>query len=98
MARKLAVLFDGTWNTTKDRTNVIRLCELTPTTECHVGVYIPSATPLPRIRVCVAGTKSTPPGNGPFNRCPKLWKENQRYAIIPPPRGIEERRDCKWSQ
>ena len=49
MARKLAVLFDGTWNTTKDRTNVIRLCELTPTTECHVGVYIPSATPLPRI-------------------------------------------------
>ena len=28
MPRKLAVLFDGTWNTTKDRTNVVRLCEL----------------------------------------------------------------------
>jgi uncharacterized protein (DUF2235 family) len=28
MPRKLAVLFDGTWNTTKDRTNVIRLSEL----------------------------------------------------------------------
>jgi len=28
MPRKLAVLFDGTWNTTKDRTNVLRLSEL----------------------------------------------------------------------
>jgi uncharacterized protein (DUF2235 family) len=28
MARKLAVLFDGTWNTVKDHTNVVRLAEL----------------------------------------------------------------------
>jgi len=28
MARKLAVLFDGTWNNVKDRTNVVRLAEL----------------------------------------------------------------------
>lgn len=31
MARKLSVLFDGTWNTTQDRTNVIRLSELIAT-------------------------------------------------------------------
>ena len=32
MPRKLAVLFDGTWNSTKDRTNVIKLSELLSTT------------------------------------------------------------------
>ena len=31
MPRKLAVLFDGTWNTIKDRTNVVRLAELLAT-------------------------------------------------------------------
>ena len=31
MNRKLAVLFDGTWNTIKDRTNVVRLSELLAT-------------------------------------------------------------------
>jgi len=31
MPRKLAVLFDGTWNTIKDRTNVVRLAELIAT-------------------------------------------------------------------
>jgi len=31
MARKLAVLFDGTWNTTQGRTNVVRLCKLIAT-------------------------------------------------------------------
>ena len=31
MARKLAVLFDGTSNTTQGRTNVVRLCKLIAT-------------------------------------------------------------------
>jgi len=37
MVRKLAVLFDGTWNSTKDRTNVIRLCELIAATGSDGG-------------------------------------------------------------
>jgi len=41
MPRKLAVLFDGTWNTTKDRTNVIRLSELIATTGSDGGEQIP---------------------------------------------------------
>jgi uncharacterized protein (DUF2235 family) len=41
MARKLAVLFDGTWNTTKDRTNVVRLCELFATTGSDGGEQLP---------------------------------------------------------
>jgi hypothetical protein len=32
MARKLTVLFDRTWNTTKDRTNSVRLSKLIDTT------------------------------------------------------------------
>ncbi len=41
MARKLAVLFDGTWNTTKDRTNVIRLAELIATTSGDGSEQLP---------------------------------------------------------
>ena len=41
MPRKLAILFDGTWNTTKDRTNVIRLAELIATTGNDGGEQLP---------------------------------------------------------
>jgi uncharacterized protein (DUF2235 family) len=41
MPRKLAVLFDGTWNTTKDRTNVIRLSELIAATGSDGGEQLP---------------------------------------------------------
>jgi len=41
MARKLTVLFDGTWNTTKDRTNVVRLSELIATTGSDGGEQLP---------------------------------------------------------
>lgn len=41
MARKLSILFDGTWNTTKDRTNVIRLSELIATTGSDGGEQLP---------------------------------------------------------
>jgi len=41
MARKLAVLFDGTWNTIKDRTNVIRLAELIAATSRDGSEQIP---------------------------------------------------------
>jgi len=36
MARKLTVLFDGTWDTTKDHTSVLRLFKLIDTT-CSDG-------------------------------------------------------------
>lgn len=41
MSRKLVVLFDGTWNTTKDRTNVIRLTELIATGDGDGGEQLP---------------------------------------------------------
>lgn len=41
MSRKLAVLFDGTWNTTKDRTNVVRLSELIAITDSDGGEQLP---------------------------------------------------------
>jgi len=58
MARKLTVLFDRTWNTTKDRTNGVRLSKLIDTTSSDdeqlppyydkgVGTYVlnrPSST------------------------------------------------------
>jgi len=42
MPRKLAVLFDGTWNTTKDRTNVVHLSELIAATGSDDGEQLPS--------------------------------------------------------
>ena len=41
MARKLAVLFDGTWNRTNDRTNVIKLSELIAATGSDGGDQLP---------------------------------------------------------
>ena len=41
MPRKLAVLFDGTWNTTRDRTNVVRLSELIAATGSDGGEQLP---------------------------------------------------------
>ena len=41
MARKLTVLFDGIWNTAKDRTNVVRLSKLIDTTSSHGGEQLP---------------------------------------------------------
>ena len=41
MARKLTVLFDGTWSTTKDRTNVVRLSELIATTGSDGSEQLP---------------------------------------------------------
>ena len=41
MARKLTVLFYGTWNTTKDRTNVVRLSKLIDTTSSDGDEQLP---------------------------------------------------------
>jgi uncharacterized protein (DUF2235 family) len=41
MARKLSVLFDGTWNTTKDRTNVLKLAELIATASSDGSDQLP---------------------------------------------------------
>ncbi|HWR87109.1 MAG TPA: DUF2235 domain-containing protein [Acidiferrobacterales bacterium] len=41
MARKLTVLFDGTWNTTKDRANCVRLSKLIDTTSSDGDKQLP---------------------------------------------------------
>jgi uncharacterized protein (DUF2235 family) len=41
MARKLVVLFDGTWNTIKDHTNVVRLAELIAATSDDGSEQLP---------------------------------------------------------
>ena len=41
MPRKLAVLFDGAWNTTKDSTNVVRLSGLIAATGSDGGEQLP---------------------------------------------------------
>jgi len=41
MARKLTVLFDRTWNTTKDRTNGVRLSKLIDTTSSDSDEQLP---------------------------------------------------------
>jgi len=41
MARKLTVLFDRTWNTTKDRTNGVRLSKLIDTTSSDGDEQLP---------------------------------------------------------